>query len=839
MRRYPVVSVTCAALLGLLAAELYALLPVSTSVLLGALGLIGLSWGRFGHMLYAVVLAATLYGQFWHWNIPTDDVSHFAGRQVTLIGTVAALPEAQGRRVRLLVTARSVDAGAGARPVRGVVQINYYPREDSPRLHWGDSFSARVTLKPVGSLNNPGGYDYAAYQQRQGVRVRATAGARAGVTVLERAAPGVRKAIHGWRAAMRFTIEQALPPDPAALLTALAIGETAHLSQDLRQRFQAAGVAHVLAISGTHLGLVAGFVFLLVRWGVSRLPYRVLRPLTQHLTPRQIAGVAALLAVTGYALLSGGRTPTVRALIMVWMVMFALLSRRDAHAVTSLSVAALIVLALDPRALGMASFQLSFVAVLAILLALPEPPGRDPDDPPETARERLLRRVGGLARVTLAAGLATAPLVAWHFGQVSWPGFFANLLLVPLLGAVVLPVALVAAVLAPALGSLPLAGVVGMLLNGFLSLVSLFAALSGALALVAPPPLALVFFTYGAAFLAWRGRALLLPRAAVQGALLFVFAWFFTLHPPAPRGLLRVAFMDVSQGDSTVLIGPGGDALVVDGGPRFGRFDTGRLAVAPYLTGLGIHELRVLATHPQLDHEGGLTWLVERFHPPAVYTNGERRSGAVSHQRFVDAAVAGGTPPVALAAGDRPELLRGVGIEVLHPPRGAEGGGLESNDRSVVLRVTYGGHSFLLAGDVEAPAERMLAESAMPASTVLKVPHHGAATSSIAQWLDRVQPRVAVVSVGEDNRYGHPHPEVLARYAARGIVLYRTDRDGAVLFESDGVHLRTVTRRELALEPAGPGGAPGAERRNLLRLIAPGSLWRSPESMPPEAGVLQ
>lgn len=827
MRHHPVILLAVTVLLGLTLAEAAVFFPAAVTVLLAGMGLLGWRRGAPGHLLYAALLLAVLYGQYRHWHVPPDDVGHFAGRTVRLTAQVAELPHVEPGRAEFVARARSVAVGGRTVTASGRVRVNHYLRRGETPLAYGDLFSVEVALKPITSLGNPGGFDYAAFMWRQGVRVRASIGHAAAVARLGNAAPPPARWVNRWRLHMRQAIKRALPPESAGLLAALAIGDGRGIPEEVRERFQAAGVAHLLAISGTHLGLVAGLAFLLARWGLACLPYALLRRLTNRITLRQAAGVTALLAVTGYALLSGGRTPTLRALVMVWMVMLALLSGRTSHGVTALALAALAILLVDPVSLGEASFQLSFAAVLAILLVVPRltPPAQAPP----SAGERIRRWAVATGAVTVVAGLATAPLVAWHFGQVTWPGFLSNLVLVPVMGTVVLPLAVGAAVAAPLSGGLPLAGAVAWLLARFLDAVGSFAALPGALTRVPTPPLALVGLTYAVALTALWGREHLDRRTAVTGAAVFLLAWGAALHPGPPTGQLRVAVLDVAQGDAAVVTGPDGTTLVIDGGTRMGRFDLGRLAVSPYLTHHGIGRVTLLASHVQMDHAGGLIYLARTFRPDTLFTNGEARPQARFARDLHRAMARAGTAETVLARGRPFHPLPGVRTQVLNP--GAEGSPFsDGNDRSLVVRLRYGRHSFLFPGDIEAPAESLLTASGADLSaTVLKVPHHGSATSSTEAFLARVAPRLAVVSAGADNPYGHPSPAVIRRYRERGVRLRQTVRDGAVLMASDGVTLRMATWRDLAparIPPWHP--APLAEEwKNAVRLLLPGRLWRT------------
>jgi competence protein ComEC len=338
--------------------------------------------------------------------------------------------------------------------------------------------------------------------------------------------------------------------------------------------------------------------------------------------------------------------------------------------------------------------------------------------------------------------------------------------------------------------------------------------------------------TYGAGLvflLGWRHAT---GRAVALGAAAFGLAWALCLYPPAPTGALRVAMLDVGQGDAAVAVGPDGAALVIDGGTRALRFDTGRLAVAPYLRRLGVRRVALLATHPQVDHEGGLIYLVGAFGPRAVYTNGVERPSTAFDRDFHAALARGRIAPTALAAGTPFFPLAGIESAVLSPLQPPAGGDDPHalNNGALVVRLGLGGHRFLFTADIEATAEAALvAAGADLAAEVLKVPHHGSDTSSTAAFVARVRPRVAVISVGRDNPYGHPSPAVVAAYGAAGAAVFETRQGGALMFETDGRALKMARWADLMLTRVAPWEpAPlAAELRNLARLWHPERLWRT------------
>src|SRR5437016_2690178 len=376
-----------------------------------------------------------------------------------------------------------------------------------------------------------------------------------------------------------------------------------------------------------------------------------------------------------------------------------------------------------------------------------------------------------MAVLVLAADLAVLPVALVHFNQLSTVGLVANLAAVPLAGAATVLGLL--AVVAAAVGEVAAAAVFGAVWPVLLLLravAALAAAVPGAvIRLPAPGPGAIVAYvtalTCGLAAWHWRARRGAGPALAALATLALLMAVALAALPILIRGdgRLRVTVLDVGQGDAIVVETPDGRAIVVDagaGGPW--RLDAGERAVAPFLWNRGVLALHAtLTTHADIDHAGGMAALHRLF--------------AVA-ERWDDAA-----PP------------RSVGGALLTPIAPDVPGG-RRNDRAVMLRVELGLASVLLASDVEAAGERALLEAGVPlGATVLKVGHHGAATSSTAPFLAAVRPTVAIVSVGARNPYGHPDAGALARLAAVGARVYRTDRDGAVLVATDGRTL-TVTR---------------------------------------------
>lgn len=525
-------------------------------------------------------------------------------------------------------------------------------------------------------------------------------------------------------------IGRALPPASAALLGGLLLGDRSGLPPDIDEAFRRAGVYHVLAVSGFNVALLATSV-----WALCSLA-RV---------GRRLAAIIAIVVVIGFALVVGPQPSVLRAAVMAVLVLAAVLLERDPSITNSLALAALAILAVRPGDLFDPGFQLSFAATLGIVIA-PLPRGV----------------VLGALGASAAAQLAVLPITLVHFNQLSTVGLVANLGVVPLAGAATVMglVAVTCSFISEAVAAVAFDAVWPVLL-ALRGIVALAAAVPGAVVhLPAPSVFAVATYVGGLALLVarrWRVAAILLAVALGAGAWPLV-------RPPDPR--LRVTVLDVGQGDAIVAETPDGRAILIDagsGGPR--RLDAGERVVAPFLWNRGFLRLAgAVVTHDDSDHAGGMP--------------------AVRRLLRVDERWTGLDPPAAARA------FGGVLVAAL--PRLATGG--RRNDSGLVVRIEVGQVSFLLAADIEMARERELVGSGLPlAATVLKVAHHGSRSSTTAEFLRAVRPAVAVISVGPRNGYGHPDPGVLARLTEAGARIYRTDRDGAVILETDG-HTLTVTR---------------------------------------------
>ena len=657
------------------------------------------------------------------------------GVDMEVTGVVAGLPARLEHGVRF---AFDVEHAPARLPRR--VLLTWYG--EAPPLRPGDRWELALRLKRPHGHANPHGFDYEVWLMERGIGatgyVRDTHGAQ---RLGARDSPGDR--VEQARAAVLERFLGTLGETPAAgILAALAVGEQRAIADEEWRLFARTGVTHLMSISGLHVTLVSG----LAAWLAAALWRRVPR-LALAVPARKAGAATAIAAAFAYTLLAGFAVPAQRTFYMVSVVALALWCGRIASPARTLALALAVVTALDPWAVLQPGFWLSFGAVALIFYV----------SAGWSAGEPRLRQ---WARVQWAITVGLAPVALFLFSQVSVAGPLANALAIPLVSAVLTPLALAAAAI-PA-DALLFAG--EWLVYALLAWLEWCARLPGALWQQHVPPL-------WATLLALAGVAwLLLPRGfpwRASGLVLMGPALALPAPAPAP-GEAWITVLDVGQG-LAVLVRTSRHAVLYDAGPAYGNeADSGGRIVAPALVALGVRRLDALVlTHDDTDHTGGARSILEQFD-----------TGALRHALPQGHPLLGLAPAAARCARGEAWEWDGVRFELLHPSPGVAS--RRRNDDSCVLRVSAGGTAMLLTGDIERGAELALVRAGLQPAAALLVPHHGSRSSSSAPFLAALRPQLAVAATGYRNRFGHPAAEVVARYAQVGATLWRTDRDGAV-----------------------------------------------------------
>jgi competence protein ComEC len=780
--------------------------------------------------------------------------------KLDLVGEISEPVRYGPSRSAAIVALRRILTADQAKAVDGRIRLTV--RGTVPPLLIGDVIRFQARLRAPHTQLNPGGFDYTTYllhHRIQAVGSMNLRGDGAGLQILTHVTYPILDRADEWRRRIRDAALRTLDARASSVYLSLITGESGYLSQDTRDIFMSSGTTHILSISGSHLGLIGVVVFWIVRRAILALPAASLLRLTLRVTATKVAAALTMPIVGFYAILGGAEVATVRSLLMLGLFLGAVLLGRTHHLGTGLAFAAVLIVLWDPLAPLDLSFQLSFLSVLAIVMLAGRASERSPIIPgrvhPQAGAElaaggllsrvaRLLKPVGKSARELVLVGVAvtliTAPLVAMQFHQIAWVGLIANLIIVPFVGFLVVPFGLLGGVgtLLSGSQSLQCATLLEASLNILLWMVHSFAALPGARWMVRSPAdwQVVLFYACVAGIILIPGRWPRRVVVAVAAALLLLWVWSPRDLPE--KGSVRLTFLDVGQGDASVVETSEGPVMLIDGGGASDFTDQGRAVIAPFLWERGIRRLDVVvATHPQLDHMGGLASVAREFSVGELWTNGIARDVPFV-RRLKEITKARHLPVRAVSSADGPSSLGACTVHILNPAprlslsstngdrsesmnaRGAPSQGKHLNNESVVIRLDCGRAAVLYTGDIEEEAEERLVEAESLASGILKVPHHGSRGSLSERFLEAVAPKVAVVSVGRANSYGHPAPSMLDLYRRLHIAVLRTDLHGAVTIVQSASETRIACEGARRLKAAAPHRAGGWMRElgNLRRL---------------------
>ena len=746
---------------------------------------------------------------------PPDDPAHilnFVPETTTILGgRLRELTESRNGQI-LILEAREIirpvsDGPAAAEEVHGLVRLSLGGRleEVAP----GDYLRLPVRLTRFKSFKNPGLMDGELIWAARGVWVTGFVKSPLLVTSW----PGRPGPLTWWRKAGWELIARHTPEPAAGLLAAQLIGGRSAVEENSEEVFRRLGLSHILSISGLHLGLWFGLCFWIFR--------RVLRPV-RFLSERGAVGLAAALLAIGpalfYAALAGPAAPVMRAGVMILVLTLAGAVRRRADPWNILGVAAWAILLMEPYRLFTVSFQLSFAATAAMLAVfVPRPGARRP--PPAAPRFWNLslgfRRLSAAGRAgpekfrrpdflintfkaALAGSLGSAPLVVWHFGFLPLAGIPANLVFTPVLSFFSLLPGLMALALLPLCPSLAglLMDLAGTVLNVLAPLMAALAEAAGpGLLLPAPGPWFLLGW-FGAGWLLCRSEGPFRQRLKWAGLVLALALGPGLLAAPDRKGLMRLTILDVGHGLAIHASLPDGRQMLLDGGGGY-NFDPGAFIIRPYLLRQGLTRLDVAAlTHPDQDHLKGLITAIEDFRPREIWSAPWPREHSPLTERL--ATVSPGSARPDWTDLRQPRTFGPARMELIWPELDywPEKGG-QTNDLSLVWRLAWGEASFLITGDIGPEVEKALVKRYGPAlqSAVLLAPHHGSRTGLSPEFLAAVQPRWVVFSTGRNNNFNLPASETLERARAAGAEIWRTDLDGAAVFEarpeSPGLELKS------------------------------------------------
>ncbi|GAB4404506.1 MAG: DNA internalization-related competence protein ComEC/Rec2 [Anaerolineales bacterium] len=711
-------------------------------------------------------------------SLPRIDETHVAWYNergdVTLVGLVYDEPEPRGTRWRARISAREIIHAYGHAPVRGLVLATL---PAYPTVHQGDVVRLRGKLAEPPVWED---FSYRDYLAREGVFSLMTMPSVEVVQQAERR--GLRQALSALRMRGEAVIAALIPNPEAGLLTGILLGREGGISADVMDAFRTTGTAHIIAISGFNITVIAG---------------ALLKMLTR-IVGRRWAVAATISAVALYAVLVGADPPVVRAAIMGCIALVALLLGRRSDALNALAASALLMTAIRPQAIWDVGFQLSFAATLGMILYA-EPLHRRVGaflsaHVPAAWGKVAVGWFGDALATTLAAQVLTLPLTVAYFHNMSPISLIANLLIVPAQPQVMTwgGVGLLLGLIWVPLG-MPLAWAAWLFLAYTIRVAEALAAVPGASLEVARVPWPVVVGYYavaaGLTFGSRRVRRWLGPAArrwakAVrrwrwQGALAIVAALVWAAGLQMPDGRLHVHFVNVGEGDAVLIRTPRGSAVLIDGGSDPARLlsEVGR-RLPFWQRSLAL----VFLTHPHADHAGGLVGVLERYNVGAFV---DARPGKTpEYKACIAAAQARDIPHIQAVPGQRFVVDGDVVLEVLYPSPSTPC--RSENECSLVIRLTMGRASFLFTGDLEDEGQVLLMnERDVPQALVLKVPHHGGEKALYPPFLAAVAPRLAVIE-GGPRAAADPHPATLQRLQAAGVTVWQTRRKGSLEIATDG-----------------------------------------------------
>jgi competence protein ComEC len=707
----------------------------------------------------------------WRADVRLADAlpGEWEGVDIALVGVIDELPQSSERGTRFAFAVERAETAGAIVPAR--LSLAWYAQWQKgglavpvPAIVAGERWRLVVRLKRPHGTVNPHGFDVEAWLLENGLRATGYVRTDDRNGRLDAFAGRASDYVQRARENIRARILAALPDAPyAGVIVALTIGDQRAIPEAQWRVFNRTGIAHLISISGLHVT-----VFAMLAGGVAFALARRFVALTSRWPARKVAAAAGVTFATGYVLLAGAQVPAVRTLLMLVVAAVGLVVARPGTAAVIWLWALVIVLAWDPWAGLTPGFWLSFGAVGVLLYA---GVGRLASPPPASRGERAARMLRVAARAQAIVTVALVPGTLALFQQVSLVSPIANALAIPVVTFAVVPVALLAIVLPLALPWQIAHGVFAALM---IPLAALAGSPSAAWQQHAPPAWAVAVALIGVAWLA-------APRGLPGRALGFValLPLFVVLPTPPPPGTFRMTVLDVGQG-LAVVVQTHAHALLYDTGPRYTEeADAGARIVAPFLRAAGVRRLSgMIVTHQDSDHSGGALSLLQTV-PVDWLASSLSEDSAILARRRADGGAA-----TRCEAGQR-WTWDAVRFEVLQPT-GAHYStpGLKPNDLSCVVRIESDGASVLLTGDLEARGEMELVrrDPAALRADVLVVPHHGSRTSSTPAFIAAVAPRIAVFTPGYRNRFGHPRPDVVARYDNAGIRSYRTDHDGALTF---------------------------------------------------------
>jgi competence protein ComEC len=753
-------------LLGICVLMLFSALPNAKSVLLLVFVLLSVctllpkTWQWFRVLLLAMVLGFCWILLFTYWQLQHVLPGEVENRTVIIKGIVASIPEQITNGVRFEFTVKQLTVDGKVFPSPGKVRLvwenHFHSNAIESDIKVGEKLQLQVRLKRPHGNFNPGGFDYEAWLFTRNIRATGYV-----VAVLSKSeSQNIRYSLDLLREHLTNQIKTQLNNNAVTgFITALSVGVRDNISQSQWQTLRNTGTNHLMAIAGLHIGLFAGFA-----WSLVNFLWRRISRLCLLFPAQQAAAIAALIAAFLYSALAGFSLPTLRAVIMLAVLLSAILLRRNLPVWQAYAVALFLILLLNPLAVLDMSFWLSFAAVGIIIYGMNS---KKTDNNNEVKKIIKNTKFWRWIKIQLVISIGFIPLSLLFFQQVSLISFVANFLAIPWVGFIVLPLSVLSTLLSlisPQIGGLilHLAAFMMQLFWSLLQKLGSFSDLQWHVAITN----SFIFISSAVGILILLASKPLLIRIIGIIFLLPLFFW----QPARPKvGEVWLTLLDVGQGLSAV-VQTKSHLLIYDTGPKFGDFDTGASILVPYLRTLQRNKADILIlSHGDNDHIGGAQSVLQEIKVAQIITS------------IPNYAVQ--TPiPISSCIQGQQWQWDGILFQILYPP--AKQIYLD-NDSSCVLKITAGSRTILLPGDIEHKSEDYLLkhEENLLSSTILIAPHHGSASSSTAGFVQATHPKYVLFPTGYLNRFHFPNNNVVNHYEQLNAQLFNSASTGALIFK--------------------------------------------------------
>ena len=741
---------------------------------------------------YFILLIFFLTGVFnTVYSRHTSNLSQFTNEKdkVIIEGTVLTPPRISGDTKRFELNTEFIIVNENTILLRDKILITVY--KASPTFQIGERIRFSAYLRSFKNFNNPGRYDYETAMENRGLMLNASVSDGRYIVPMGKGDLGFPMGfLESLRRPIRNFFINNLPVQNQALYRALILGERQAIDPELREPFNNTGLGHILAVSGLHIGMVAWLSFYLLQWLLA-LSYS----LTLRTDIRKMAAILTCLPVVAYTCLTGFQVSALRAMIMVITYLVSILMEREKEIWSTLALAAIIILAVDPHALISISFQFTFLAVTGIIWLTPFFQNLIPNPFSQSKDKRALgmvyRYITGIFAASVSAFIFLLPVILYYFQRISLVSIPANLMSVPVLGLWVLPTGLLSSLLIfishTMAGLLLNIGTIGIDL--MMDIIRFWAGFKYSSMWMITPNLFEIILFYCLIFFLFFIRKGQWAKICLATLLLVTIADVsFWIYMTRFNSNMRITFLDVGQGNSALIQFPGRKRMLIDGGGfRTGTFDTGRNILMPFLLRSKILRVDyIVLSHPHPDHMNGLVFITSSFKPKEFWYNGDIVS-ASQFEELTGIVESNNIKTLVPADLSKGRNISGVEIKLLHPlgrktRKVSDHDSRTLNNNSLVLKFSYQGKTSLFPGDIEQEAEEIIVQKNGNdlKSDILLIPHHGSRYSCSVPFLRMVKPKVCIISSRSNNSFGFPHRQTLDRLKWIGARVLRIDEVGAV-----------------------------------------------------------